>query len=89
MKAWNPHSAVSAIISSPQMVMALVFSNLLSSIDPDKFHAVISNAGKDSPSLVATGKQAASKDARRGMAAPVGLLNVFREALNALQAGSA
>ena len=79
------------VISSREMVtalrIALIFSNLLSSIDPDKLHAVISNGGKDAPSLLAIGKQAASKDARRGMAAAVGLLNVFGEALNAQQAG--
>ena len=81
------------VISSREMVTALriglIFSNLLSSIDPDKLHAVISNAGKDAPSLLAVGKQAASKDARRGMAAAVGLLNVFGEALNAQQTGRA
>ena len=81
------------MISSKEMVtalrIALIFSNLLSSIDPDKLHAVISNAGKDAPSLLAVGKQAASKDARRGMAAAVGVLNVFGEALNAQQTGRA
>ena len=79
------------VISSKEMVtalrLALIFSNLLSSIDPDKLHAVISNAGKDEPSLLTIGKVATSKDARRGMAAAVGLLNVFGEALNAQQAG--
>jgi len=81
------------VISSREMVtalrIALIFSNLLSSIDPDKLHGVISNAGKDAPSLLAIGKQATSKDARRGMAAAVGLLNVFGEALNAQEAGPA
>ena len=79
------------VISSREMGtalrIALIFSNLLSSIEPDKLHVVISNAGKDAPSLLAIGKQATSKDARRGMAAAVGLLNVFGEALNAQQAG--
>jgi uncharacterized protein YjgD (DUF1641 family) len=78
-------------ISSKEMItalrVALIVSNLLSSIDPDKLHAVISNAGKDAPSLLAIGKQATSKDARRGMAAAVGLLNVFGEVLNTQQAG--
>jgi hypothetical protein len=60
---------------------------LFSSIDLDKLHAAISNNGKDAPSLLAVGKQATSKEARRGMAAAVGLLNVFGEALNAQQAG--
>ncbi len=80
------------VVSSSEMVtalrMALIFSNLLSSIDPGKLHAVISNAGNDAPSLLAIGKQAASKDARRGMAVAVGLLSVLGEALNGQQAGS-
>jgi hypothetical protein len=93
MKSWNPRKALSAIVSSRAMVtalrLALVFSNLLSSIDPNKFYAVISNARKDEPSLLALGKQAASKDACRGTSAAVGLLNVFGEALNAQKAGPA
>ena len=80
------------VVSSTEMITALqiiiIFSNLLSSIDPDKLHAVISNAGKEPPSLLAIGKQAASKDARRGMAAAVGLLSVLGEALNAPKAAS-
>jgi uncharacterized protein YjgD (DUF1641 family) len=80
------------VISSKEMVTALrimlIFSNLLSSIDPDKLHAVISNSGRNAPSLLAIGKQATSKDARRGMAATVGLLTAFGEALNARQAGA-
>src|ERR1700730_5661715 len=80
------------VISSREMVtalrIALIFSNLLSSIEPDKLHAVISNAGKDAPSLLAIGKQATSKDARRGMAAAVGLMTAFGEALSAQQAGA-
>jgi hypothetical protein len=59
---------------------------LLSSIDPDKLHAVISNAGNGAPSLLVIGKQPTSKDARRGIAAAVGLLHVFGEALSAQQA---
>jgi uncharacterized protein YjgD (DUF1641 family) len=78
------------VVSSKEMItalrMALIFSNLLSSIDPDKLHAVISNDGKEAPSLLAIGKQATSKDARRGMAAAVGLLSVFGGALNAQKA---
>jgi len=81
------------VISSKEMVtalrIALVFSNLLSSIDPDKLHAVVSNAGRDAPSLLAIGKKATSKDARRGMAAAVGLLTTFGEALNAHEQGAA
>jgi uncharacterized protein YjgD (DUF1641 family) len=81
------------VVSSMEMVtalrIALIFSNLLRSVDTDKLHALVSNAGKEPPSLLALGKQATSKDARRGMAAAVGLLNVFGEALNAQQAGHA
>jgi uncharacterized protein YjgD (DUF1641 family) len=81
------------VVSSREAVtalrIALIFSNLLSSIDPGKLQAVVSNAGNDAPSLLAIGKQAASKDARRGLAAAVGLLNIFGEALNAQQAGHA
>jgi len=83
---------VAELISSKEVVNALrtglIFANLLNSIDPDKLHAVISNAGKETPSLLAIGKQATSKDARRGLATAVGLLNVFGEALNAQQSGN-
>ncbi len=74
---------------SPLMGPIQTCDTCLVEVDPDKLHAVISNAGKDSPSMLAIGKQATSKDARRGMAAAVGLLNVFGEALNAQQAGHA
>jgi uncharacterized protein YjgD (DUF1641 family) len=74
------------LVSSKEMVTALriglIFSNLLSSIDADALHGVLAGAGKEPPSLLALGKQAASKDARRGMAAAVGLLNVFGAALS-------
>jgi uncharacterized protein YjgD (DUF1641 family) len=77
------------VVSSKEMVtalrIALVFSNLLSSIDPDQLHAIIAGDGKEVPSLFALGKQATSKDARRGMAAAVGLLNVLGAALNKQQ----
>jgi uncharacterized protein YjgD (DUF1641 family) len=78
---------VVGVVSSKEMVTALriglIFSNLLSSIDPDKLHNVIADAGKETPSLLSIGKMATSKDARRGMATAVGLLNVFGAALNA------
>jgi len=77
------------VVSSREMVTALriglIFSNLLSSIDPDALHAVLAGAGKEPPSLLALGKQAASKDARRGMAAAVGLLTAFGTALSKQQ----
>jgi len=74
------------LISSREMVtalrMALMLGNLPNSIDPDELHTVISNAGKETPSLFAIGKQAASKDARRGMAAAVSLLELLGKALH-------
>lgn len=78
------------VISSREMVtalrMALIFGNLLTSVDPDKLNAVISGAGKDEPpSLMSIVKQANSKEARRGMAAGVGLLAVFGAALGKQQ----
>jgi uncharacterized protein YjgD (DUF1641 family) len=80
------------VISSREMVatlrMALMLSNLLNSINPDELHTVISNAGKETPSLFAMGKQATSKDARRGMAAAVSLLELLGRALHSQQSGS-
>jgi uncharacterized protein YjgD (DUF1641 family) len=80
------------LISSREMVtafrMALMFSNLLNSINPDELHTVMSNAGKKTPSLFAIGRQADSKDARRGMAAAVSLLELLGKALHSQQSGS-
>jgi uncharacterized protein YjgD (DUF1641 family) len=77
------------VVSSKEMVTALriglMFSNLLTLIDADALHAMITEAGKETPSLLALGKQAASKDARRGLATAVGLLNVFGAALSKQQ----
>jgi len=81
---------VVGVISSQEMVTALriglIFSNLLSSIDPDKLSAVFAQAGKEPPSLLAIGKQATSKEARRSMAVAMGLLNVFGAALGKQEA---
>ena len=81
---------VVGVVSSKEMVTALriglIFSNLLSSIDPDRLHNIIADAGKETPSLFSIGKLATSKDARRGMATAVGLLNIFGAALNAEKA---
>jgi uncharacterized protein YjgD (DUF1641 family) len=81
---------VVGVISSKEMVnmlrMGLIFSNLLSSIDPDKLSSVIAQAGKEPPSLLAIGKQATSKEARRAMAVAMGLLNVIGAALEKPQA---
>jgi uncharacterized protein YjgD (DUF1641 family) len=66
--------------------MGLIFSNLLSSIDPDKLSSVIAQAGKEPPSLLAIGKQATSKEARRAIGIALGLLNVVGAALEKPQA---
>ncbi len=77
------------VISSRQMVtalrIALIFGNLLSSIDPDQLHAVMEGDGGAAPSLFAMGKQATSKDSRRGLAVAIGLVNLLGAALNKQQ----
>jgi uncharacterized protein YjgD (DUF1641 family) len=77
------------VVSSKEMVtslrIGLLFSSLLNSIDVDALHGVLAGADKEPPSLLALGKQAASKDARRGMATAVGLLNVLGAALSKQQ----
>ncbi|QNI33554.1 hypothetical protein H7849_06310 [Alloacidobacterium dinghuense] len=77
------------VISSKELVtalrIALMFSNRLSSIDADKLHSVIADAEKEPPSLLTIGKQAISRDARRGMAVAVGLLNILGKALETQQ----
>jgi uncharacterized protein YjgD (DUF1641 family) len=83
---------VVGMISSREMVtalrMALMLSGLLNSIDPDELHTAVSNAGKETPSLFAIGKQVASQDARRGMAAAVSVLELLGKALHSPQSGS-
>jgi uncharacterized protein YjgD (DUF1641 family) len=78
------------VVSSKEMVtalrIALIFSNLLSSIDPDQLHAVIAGDGQETPSLFALGKQAASKDSRQGLAVAIGLVKLLGAALNKQQA---
>jgi uncharacterized protein YjgD (DUF1641 family) len=77
------------VVSSKEMITALriglMFGNLLSLIDADALHTVFAESGKATPSLLTLGKQAASKDARRGIATAVGLLNVFGAALGKQQ----
>jgi uncharacterized protein YjgD (DUF1641 family) len=64
----------------------IIMMKLLGSIDPDQLNSAIEGEEKEVPSLWAIGKQATTKDARRGMATAVGLLNVFGAALNQQQA---
>jgi uncharacterized protein YjgD (DUF1641 family) len=82
------------VVSSKEAVnalrMVLVLGNVLTSINPDALEAVISSAGKNTPpSLLSIGKQAASEDARRGMAVAVGLMSVLGAALNRGKASKA
>jgi uncharacterized protein YjgD (DUF1641 family) len=66
--------------------MALIFGSLLTSIDPEKLHAVISGAENDEPpSLMSIAKQSTSKEARRGMAVGLGLLAAFGASLGKQQ----
>jgi uncharacterized protein YjgD (DUF1641 family) len=82
---------VVGLISSPEAVTALrtvlMLGNLLKNIDADKLHAALNNNSEKAPSLLSLGKQAASKDSRRAMAAGVALLNLFGEALEKQNAG--
>lgn len=67
--------------------LALIFGNLMTSIDPDKVHMALSASERDPPpSLLSILKQASSKDARRGLAAAVGLLNTLGAALSSSSA---
>jgi len=74
------------VASSKQAVtalrVALMFSNLLSTLDPDAVSAVLSPAKKEPPSLWRIMKEATSKEARAGLAASVGLLRVLGSTLN-------
>lgn len=78
------------LVASAEAVNALriglAFSGLLRSFDTDKLHAVLAQRDQEPPSLIAISKQALSKDARRGIAAGVGLLQLFGAALRAFQA---
>jgi uncharacterized protein YjgD (DUF1641 family) len=61
--------------------IALMFSNLLSTLDPDAVSAVLAPKEKEPPSLWQIAKQAMGKDARAGLAASIGLLKVLGAAL--------
>jgi uncharacterized protein YjgD (DUF1641 family) len=79
---------ISDVVSSSEAVSALrtalILGNLLTAIDPNKLRTALSSAEKDEPpSLLFIAKQATTKDARRGMAAAIGLLNALGAALNA------
>jgi uncharacterized protein YjgD (DUF1641 family) len=69
------------VVSSKQAVnalrVALMFSNLLGTIDPDGVHAVLMPEKTEPPSLWQIMKQATGKEARAGLAASIGLLKVL------------
>jgi uncharacterized protein YjgD (DUF1641 family) len=73
------------VASSTEVVSALrvvlMFTNLLKTLDTERMHVLLAGSQSEPPSLFALGRQAMSKDARRGMATAVGLLNVFGAAL--------
>ena len=76
------------LVSSKEAVTALrtglIFGGLLKSLDADKLHQVLATS-QEPPSLLAIASQMMSKDARRGLAAGVGLLQIFGKALEAAQ----
>jgi uncharacterized protein YjgD (DUF1641 family) len=78
------------VASSKQAVtglrIALMFSNLLNEIDTDRVHSLLTGADDKPPSLLTIVRTATSEDARRGMAAGVGLLEVFGKALRKISA---
>jgi uncharacterized protein YjgD (DUF1641 family) len=77
------------VISSRQMVtalrIALILSDLLTSIDPDQLHEAVVANDQNVPSLFALGKQAMSKDSRRAIAVAVRLANLLGNALKKQQ----
>ena len=81
---------VADVASSTEVVNALravlMFTNLLTTLDMERMHVLISAPESKPPSLWALGRQAMSEDARVGMATAVGLLNVFGAALRKQQA---
>jgi uncharacterized protein YjgD (DUF1641 family) len=80
--------------STPQAVTALraglIFSGLLKSVDANRLHELIAEAGKKPPSLLSLAKQAGSENARRGLSFVLKLLDLVGEALKESQlAGTA
>ena len=78
---------ITDVISSKDAITALrlslILGNLVTSLDPEKVRVVLSASGEDEPpSLISILKQASSKDARRGIATTVGLLNALGAALD-------
>lgn len=82
---------VADVISSKQTVaglrVALMLSNLLTELDTDHVHTLLSGSDEKPPSLLRIAGRVTSSDARRGMAAAVGILEIFGKALHHSSAG--
>ena len=80
------------VVSSRQAVaglrVALMLSNLLTELDTDHVHTLLSGSDEKPPSLLRIAGTATSADVRRGMAAAVGLLEIFGKALHQSSAGN-
>jgi uncharacterized protein YjgD (DUF1641 family) len=76
-------------VKTPEAIRGLrsliTILKLLGSVDPDQLHAALAENDKNVPSLWAIGKRATTKDARRGMATAVNLLNMFGAILDKQQ----
>ena len=84
---------VVSLITAPESIIALrnliLMGKVLGSINPDVLHAVVEGIpqatsqvpGGKPPSLFALGRRMASQDARRGLAAAVGVLEVLGRGL--------
>jgi uncharacterized protein YjgD (DUF1641 family) len=84
---------VVALVTAPEAVNALrnliLMGKVLGSINPDVLHAVVEGIsqattqapGGKPPSLFALGRRVASPDARRGLAAAVGVMELLGQAL--------
>lgn len=62
--------------------LVLMFGTLLNSVEVDGVRAVLFPAEEPELSFWAIGKQVMNRDARRGLAAAIGLLKVFGSALS-------
>jgi uncharacterized protein YjgD (DUF1641 family) len=61
--------------------LALILGSLVSSIDPDKVHDVLTPTNKKPPSLWQIAKDAMSEEGRLGIATSIGLLKLLGSAL--------
>jgi uncharacterized protein YjgD (DUF1641 family) len=76
---------VTDAVSSKEAVNAvrigLLLGNLLSSVEVDRIHALLSSPEKKAPSLISLVGQMNDEDVRRGMSVGLSLLGVFGAAL--------